>query len=106
MARNTVYSTATETNDLRGVQVRPSGRTRTATSRMVDLNDRLARVLGDASAIGDRLLGSGQQPAPDHKAGPHPVANGSFDELHEEISRAEGLIASLNASVDRLNEAD
>ncbi|MEY5099698.1 MAG: hypothetical protein RJA36_2417 [Pseudomonadota bacterium] len=101
------YSTsAAAESNLTGVAIRPSGRTRTATSRMVDLNDRLARVLGDADAIGDRLLGSVPTPQQTDKVQPQPVPNGSLEELHEQISRAEGLLASLSAAVDRLNEAD
>ena len=106
MARNTVYSTASEANDLRGAQVRPSGRTRVATSRMVELNDRLAKLLGSAESIGDRLLGSHPIAEATGKPGPHAVANGSLDELHEQISRAEDLVGYLFTQVDRLNEAD
>lgn len=100
------YSTNLAQDECEAKISRPNGRTRVAVSRLADLNDRLDRALSAGRSLADRLLGSRPEPMPDLKPGPQPVANGSLDELHELISRAEDAAGALLAVIDRLNEAD
>lgn len=73
-----------------------------ATQRVREINDRIAKILSSTGQLEATMFGPSPETS-EPKGGAVCAPNGQLAELHEVVGYAEGLLATLEASVSRLH---